>query len=169
MSIIQYADIVYDTIVDGLGLRNTLYVSGCSHNCPGCHNKALQDYNYGKRDNIDNIVNKLIIDNNDITLSGGEPFEQCRQLIELLGNIDLRDKYNNNPKRNIWIYSGYTFEHLILNPNQLNLLSMCDVLVDGKFDINKKDLNLKFRGSSNQRIIDVKKSLKENKVIELEL
>lgn len=158
---IRYADIVYDTIVDGDGLRNTLYVSGCSHNCLGCHNKALQDYNYGKSNTWQEIVCMLTVNNNDITISGGEPFEQAEILSKVLFQINCqRDK-----KVNFWVYSGYTFEQIINDQNKLELLKLCDVLVDGKFEIDKQDTSLLFRGSSNQRIIDVQKSLEENEVI----
>jgi anaerobic ribonucleoside-triphosphate reductase activating protein len=165
---IQYADIVYDTIVDGIGLRNTLYVSGCPHHCIGCHNAPLQDYNYGKQDHYDHLVKLLTQSDNDITISGGEPFEQASMLWMMIHEIDYSDYYHNYAKRNYWIYSGYTFEQIIADPIKKQLLELCDVLVDGKFEIDKRDITLKFRGSSNQRLIDVKKSLKENKVIELE-
>ena len=157
---IQYADIVYDTIVDGIGLRNTLYVCGCPHNCEGCHNKALQDYNYGIREFPDMVAERLERANdNDLTISGGEPFEQSSILVEMIKNLTKKLDYH------IWVYSGYTFEQIIADPVKKSLLELCEVLVDGKFEIDKLDITLKFRGSSNQRVIDVQKSLKENKVI----
>ena len=166
---IQYADIVYDTIVDGIGLRNTLYVSGCSHNCEGCHNKPLQDYNYGKKVFIDDLANLLNQDNNDITFSGGEPFEQATQLNWLIAVIDtLRDKAGIN-RPNIWVYSGYTFEEIIVDPVKKELLENIDVLVDGRFEIDKRNITLPFRGSTNQRIIDIQESLKGNGIVEYNL
>lgn len=164
---IQYADIVYDTIVDGIGLRNTLYVCGCPHNCEGCHNKALQHYNYGNKVSFFEIANLLRQNDNDITISGGEPFEQPAKLSEMIELIKKLDKNAGIPKRNIWIYSGYTFEQMVFNPIKKKLLEHCDVLVDGKFETDKRSLDLKFRGSSNQRIIDIQKSLEENKIVEL--
>lgn len=161
---IQYADIVYDTIVDGVGLRNTLYVSGCPHHCPGCHNPLTQDYNYGKKGDWRIIVALLTINDNDVTFSGGEPFEQAEELCKVAFQLRV-----GKSKPNIWIYSGYTFEQIISDPIKKELLKECDVLVDGRFEIDKRDITLKFRGSSNQRIIDIQASLKENKVIELEL
>lgn len=161
---IRYAAIVRDTIVDGLGLRDTLYVSYCPHNCPGCHNKALQNKNYGQEIKLDELLNILLESDNHLTLSGGEPMEQAYNLALLVHEYK---KYR--PNNNIWVYSGYTFEQIIQDEDKLTLLKQCDILVDGKFEIDKKSLNLKFKGSSNQRIIDIKKSLAENKIIELDL
>ncbi len=162
---IQYAGIVRDTIVDGIGLRNTLYVSGCPHHCPGCHNPLTQDYNYGKKDSLNDIYNLLTdngTDNNYITFSGGEPFEQALEL------SNLAKKLNEFTNAHIWVYSGYTFEEIIKDPIKLELLKQCDVVVDGKFELNKRSLDLKFRGSSNQRIIDIQKSLQTGVVVELD-
>lgn len=161
---IRYAAIVRDTIVDGLGLRDTLYVSYCPHNCPGCHNKDLQNKNYGQEIKLDELLNILLESDNHLTLSGGEPMEQAYNLALLVHEYK---KYR--PNNNIWVYSGYTFEQIIQDEDKLTLLKQCDILVDGKFEIDKKSLNLKFKGSSNQRIIDIKKSLLENKVIELDI
>lgn len=168
---IQYADIVYDTIVDGIGLRNTLYVSGCPHHCVGCHNPKTQDYNYGKQATINEIAELLTQNDNDITFSGGEPFEQAEGLLEILKIVYEIDRSyeRESGRRNIWVYSGYTFEQIIADPIKKELLENIDVLVDGRFELDKKDSDLKFRGSSNQRIIDVQKSLEENNIIEMEV
>lgn len=161
---IKYAQIVRDTIVDGIGLRDTLYVSGCPHNCPGCHNKALQDYNYGEKDTKQIILDKLLESDNDLTISGGEPFEQSKELSLLL--IEYK---KHRPQSNIWIYSGYRFEEIKKDEDKFALLKLCDVLVDGKFVESLKSLELVFRGSSNQRIIDVKKSLENDDIILIDL
>ena len=159
---VQYADIVYDTIVDGEGLRNTLYVSGCHNACPGCHNPKLQDPNYGKSESVFDIVHKLLKNDNvnDLTLSGGDPMEQASALTQLCFIWKLV-----RPSGNIWVYSGYTYEEIIANEEMKKLLTFCDVLVDGRFEIDKFDKNLLFRGSSNQRIIDVNRTRKEGKVV----
>lgn len=163
---IQYADVVYDTIVDGIGLRNTLYVSGCSHNCKGCHNKALQSYNYGKQATYLELADLLTQNDNDITFSGGEPFDKALHLIDVMCAIYTNDiKAGKTDIRNYWIYSGYTFEQILQDPHKKSFLELCDVLVDGKFDINKKQEGLLFKGSINQRIIDIQASLKANKIV----
>lgn len=161
---IKYAKILRDTIVDGIGLRDTLYVVGCSHNCPGCHNKALQDYNCGNKDTKQIILDKLLESDNDLTISGGEPFEQAKELSLLL--VEYK---KNRPQSNIWIYSGYTLEEIKKDEDKFNLLKLCDVLVDGKFVESLKDLNLIFRGSSNQRIIDIKQTLENDDIILIDL
>ncbi|MBE7029425.1 MAG: anaerobic ribonucleoside-triphosphate reductase activating protein [Ruminococcaceae bacterium] len=153
-------DITYSSSVDGTGFRDVLFVAGCPHRCEGCHNPKTWDFNAGKKVNCDEIflnLNKSSITN--VTFSGGEPFCQAEALLYLARRI------KKETKKTIWIYSGYLFEEIILDKIKLNLLKECDVLVDGKFEKDKKGLNLKFKGSENQRIIDIKKSLKENKVI----
>lgn len=161
---IRYAQIVRDTVVDGIGLRDTLYVTGCPHNCPGCHNKALQDPNYGEGVTKSQMLELLLESDNDLTISGGEPFEQSKELYLLL--VEYKKQ---RPQSNIWIYSGYTFEEIKKNDDKFKLLSLCDVLVDGKFIEKKKNLALLFRGSSNQRIIDIKASLQNDDIVLLDL
>lgn len=146
-----------------LGIRYVVFTQGCPHKCKGCHNPQTHDYNGGKLIKIDTIVKE--IEKNPllkgVTISGGEPFEQAKEVSYLLSKL--------NKKLTVMVYTGYTYEYLLKNSNDDNgyekLLSMTDILIDGRFILEKKDLNLDFRGSSNQRAIDCKKSLKENTII----
>jgi len=156
-----------ESISNGEGWRAVLFVSGCPHNCPGCHNKAAQDFNYGQEFNKEEIIYK--IKNNsilkEITISGGEPL--CKENIKEVHNF-IKEVKGIKPGFNVWCYSGYTFDELLERNDEAtnNCLKDIDVLVDGEFEIEKKDPRLKFRGSSNQRILDVKNSLKTHKVVE---
>lgn len=166
MNIRLASPITYDSIVDGPGLRAVIWTQGCNHNCKGCHNPQTHDTCGGHI--VDSLkiiseINKLRL-HRGITLSGGEPFMQSEALLDVA-------KECKNLNLDVWAYTGYTFEDLTdkKNPNyfnNINLLRNIDVLVDGRFIETKKDITLRFRGSSNQRIIDVKKSL-ENKRIHL--
>lgn len=161
---IKIAGLVEESIVDGPGIRFVIFTQGCPHNCYGCHNPQTHDMSLGKCEKIDKIVEK--IDSNPllkgITLSGGEPFLQSKKLVNLISKI-------NNKNLDVVTYTGFTYEELIEKASEdngyLELLKNTDYLVDGRFEIDKKDEKLLFRGSSNQRIIDVKKSLLNNKVI----
>lgn len=166
----HYADIKKIDIANGEGVRVSLFVSGCTHHCKNCFNREAWDFNYGKEfteKEEERILNEL--DHSyvaGLSLLGGEPLELVNQkgLLPLLRKV--KEKF---PEKNIWCYSGYTFEKDILDKmcksweETPELLSYIDVLVDGKFEEDKKDIKLRFRGSSNQRIIDVQKSLKERK------
>ena len=159
-----------ESISNGLGWRAVLFVSGCPHNCPGCHNKEAQDFNYGTEFNKEDILNR-IKDNSilkGITISGGEPL--CKENIKEVCEF-IKDVKKIKPNFNIWCYSGYTFEELLgRNDEATNeCLKEIDVLVDGEFKQDKKDPTLKFRGSSNQRILDVKNTLKTHQFIEYKL
>lgn len=163
MSKLRIAGIVRESIVDGDGIRFTLFTQGCPHHCVGCHNPDTHDFNGGYEIETHKILdefkkNPLL---SGITFSGGEPFCQAEALSCLAREIKELGK-------NIWVYSGYTYEELIdiskKDKYVDSLLHECDVLVDGKFEIEKKSMLLRFRGSKNQRIIDLKSSLnKENK------
>lgn len=146
--------------VDGEGVRNSIYVSGCLFACEGCFNKAIQNFRYGTP-YTNELENQIIEDlSHDyvqgLTLLGGEPFlntEVCLQLVH-------RVRKTFGASKDIWSWSGYTFEELLQETDdKLALLQHLDILVDGRFELSKRDLNLQFRGSSNQRIIDVPKSL----------
>jgi anaerobic ribonucleoside-triphosphate reductase activating protein len=159
MKIRLASPITLDSIVDGPGLRAVVWTQGCNHNCKGCHNPQTHDI-YGGYEadttDITNEIQKLRL-HRGVTLSGGEPFVQSEALAEIA-------KVCKDNDLDVWVYTGYTFEELTdkRNPsyfNNLNLLRNIDVLVDGRFIEAKKDISLKFRGSSNQRIIDVKKTL----------
>lgn len=157
--------ITIDSIVDGPGLRAVIWTQGCSHNCRGCHNPHTHSFNEGEEYTVDDIkqqIRKLNL-HRGITLSGGDPFEQPEPLIDIC-------KEAKKLGLDIWAYTGYTFEELmdIKNPRYfkwISLLECIDVLVDGRFIESKKNPFLKFRGSSNQRIIDVKRSLNYKKAI----
>ncbi|WP_129596277.1 anaerobic ribonucleoside-triphosphate reductase activating protein [Anaerophilus nitritogenes] len=162
---LQVAGFLDNSTVNGKGLRSVLFVSGCNHNCIGCHNKDMQDFNYGDRVSLDHILNRIqhnIPLISGVTFSGGEPFEQAQPLTTLAKKI--KDK-----GLNLWCYTGYTYEEILQSNNRdkLNLLKQIDVLIDGKFNDKLKDDACKYVGSTNQRIIDVKESLKLEKIITL--
>lgn len=162
-----YSDIKYPDVANGLGVRVSLFVSGCRRHCPECFNKEAQDFKYGKPftdKEITFIESRLQLPQvRGLSLLGGEPME-IENVTELLPLCEyLKEHY---PDKDIWCYTGYTYEEL-LNRNNIatkEILKYIDILVDGDFKIDKKSLSLKFRGSSNQRIIDVQKTLKSNKV-----
>ena len=143
-----------DSTVDGEGFRDVVFVNMCCHHCEKCHNPESWDYNRGIEVPVENVFKTLKANKvSDVTCSGGEPFLQCESLIELAKLIKTQTK------KTIWIYSGFTFEELIVDPVKYELLKHCDVLVDGKFDYTQADEQLLFRGSRNQRVIDINKSL----------
>lgn len=152
--------------VDGEGVRCSLYVSGCLFACPGCYNKAAQNFRYGApytKELEDQIITDLSEDYcQGLTLLGGEPFVNTQVCLSLVDRI--HDTYGW--AKDIWSWTGYTWDELMLeSDDKLELLSKIDILVDGRFELPKKDLTLQFRGSSNQRIIDVQKSLIAGEVI----
>lgn len=163
---LKIAGLVEESIVDGPGIRFVVFTQGCPHSCKGCHNPQTHDFNFGEYIDIENLAER--INSNPllkgVTLSGGEPFMQCEALVELIS------KLNNN--LDIITYSGFTFEEIVKKANNENrfmdLLNYTDILIDGRFEEEKKDENLAFRGSSNQRAINVKLSLKNKKIIEYE-
>lgn len=159
-SSIKMMDITYSSCVDGVGFRDVLFVAGCPHHCEGCHNPQTWDFEGGKNVSVYEVFKLLTkSDITDVTFSGGEPFCQPEALTELAKM--LREKTS----KDIWIYSGFTFEEIIKDEQKKALLEQCDVLVDGKFEINNKGLNMRFKGSYNQRIIDIKKSLEKNEIV----
>ena len=160
----HYAQIRKFDVANGPGIRSSLFVSGCVHNCPGCFNKDYQKFNYGNEwtKEVENqFIHQLKNPNiQGVTILGGEPMDQ----ITNMDLLNLVKRIKEETKLNLWIYSGYTFEEILENKLRCEILSYCDVLVDGKFVKEQKDLKLKFRGSKNQRIIDVKSSLKQKQV-----
>ena len=146
----RIAGIVNDSIVDGPGLRLAIFAQGCPHHCPGCHNPESHDFAGGSDMDTEKIIARMdanaLLDG--ITLAGGEPFEQpdaCRILADAAHARGL----------NVWAYSGYTFEQLCAVPEKRRLLEACDVLVDGPFLLAERSLDLRFRGSKNQRVLKV--------------
>lgn len=161
---LRIAGIVHESFVDGPGIRLVVFTQGCNHHCPGCQNPQTHDFNGGHFIDIEEILS--MIDENPlldgITFSGGDPMDQAAALIPLAREIKERGL-------NLVIFTGYTFEYLQQHweekPDLLELLSFADILIDGPFVMAKKSLELKFRGSSNQRIIDVQKSLVEGRAV----
>ena len=167
-----YANIKKNDIANGPGVRVSLFVSGCRHRCKGCFNEIAWNFKYGKE--FTEETEKEIFESlapsyvDGITLLGGEPFEVENQhgLVPFLHKI--KEKF---PNKSIWCFTGFLFDEELLKPSRGRcevtdeMLSMIDVLVDGRFEMDKKNIQLVFRGSTNQRIIDVKESLKEKKLI----
>ncbi len=157
---LNIVDISYSSAVDGEGFRDVLFVCYCPHHCSGCHNPETWEEKNGHKESLTEIYRKLTKSSlTNITYSGGEPFCQADALIELSKRI------KEETNKNIWIYSGYTFEEIIADKKMKELLSYCSVLVDGRFEQEHFKENLRFKGSLNQRIIDVRKSLEKNCVI----
>lgn len=152
-----------DSIVDGKGLRCVLWTQGCLHNCLGCHNPQTHALDGGEEYSIDEVISWIMRYpyHDGITLTGGEPFLQVDALCQILDEIASLNY-------NVWCYTGYLFEQLLEDSSKRKLLEKIDVLVDGPFVLSKRSLAIAFRGSTNQRLIDVQASLKENRVIEIE-
>lgn len=161
---LRIAGIEKESIVDGPGIRLTVFSQGCKHHCLGCHNPQTHSFEGGQIIDIENILDMIkknpLLDG--ITFSGGDPFEQAESFAVLGGKVKAMGL-------NVMSYTGYTYEEILegmdTRPEWKELLYVTDILVDGPFDINKKSMMLKFKGSSNQRIIDVKESLTSNEVV----
>ena len=160
-------------VENGLGNRVTIWFAGCSHRCVGCHNQHTWDYNQGTPLFDDGVIEKIFseVDKDyisGITLAGGDPFSQSDEsLNELLKFIRM---YKSAfPEKNIWVYSGATYECDSLHPIKNDILNLCDVMVDGPFIIALRDPDLAFRGSSNQRVIDLKKTREKGEVVILDV
>ena len=150
-------------MVDGPGFRTSIYCAGCRHKCPGCHNPQSWDFEGGHAMTTDEIMRIIEADPYaNVTFSGGDPMYQPEGFAELASAIKQRTK------KTICCYTGFTFESLMSNPRQRALLEKIDVLVDGPFIKDKRDESLCFRGSSNQRIIDVPRSIAEGKAVLLD-
>lgn len=172
----NYAEIKYYDIANGPGVRTSLFVSGCTHHCRECFNEETWDFNFGKP--FDGETQNAIIESLEpayiagLTLLGGEPWEPANQRALLPFIKRVREEV---PGKSIWSFSGYLFEDL-MDPDKKRchtevteeLLGLTDVLVDGEFQIEKKNIELMYRGSENQRIIDLKKTLSEGKVMQIE-
>ena len=163
MEIRLAADLQKDSIVDGPGIRTVIWTQGCPHNCFGCHNPSTHDFNGGELIDVDLIKSEIddLVFQSGITFSGGDPMCQADACYEIA-------KYAVSKGLNIWCYTGYTFEQLLelgkKKKGIMDFLSCIDVLVDGKFMMEHRSLDVKYRGSTNQRLIDVKKSLACSKV-----
>jgi len=167
-SYIRIAGIIKESIVDGPGIRMVVFAQGCKHNCSGCHNPGTHSFDGGTLITVDQILEKAksnpMLDG--ITFSGGEPFEQAESFAVLAKKAKMLSL-------NIVTYTGYTYEYLLKNSSRQRgcseLLGETDILIDGRYEQDKRNLLIKFRGSENQRIIDVKRSLDEGIVKILDL
>lgn len=162
----NYGNIKWLDIANGPGIRVSLFVSGCFNNCPGCFNKESQNFNYGTLYDLDTAkliyeqLNKPFI--KGLSILGGDPFCQSKEGIALLCDLVNQTKRLN---KTVWLWTGFTWEETIKDSVKFKLLSLCDVVVDNPFIEAKKDLSLKYCGSSNQRVIDVQQTLAQNKII----
>ena len=163
MKIRLAADITTDSIVDGEGIRSVIWTQGCLHHCPGCHNPETWDFNDGTLVDVKDVIEEIknIELQDGITLSGGDPLYQIEPCLEIA-------KFCQNNNLNVWCYTGFTVEELLKRakkePKLKELLENIDVLVDSPFMLELKSYDVPFRGSKNQRLIDSKKTIKENKV-----
>lgn len=160
MKIRLASDLQSDSIVDGEGIRTVIWTQGCSHNCLGCHNPATHDFKGGFLTDTDEINKELSLleAQTGITFSGGDPLFQVEACTEIA-------KHAKEIGMDIWCYTGFTFEELMKSDKNIEFLKYVDVLVDGKFIMAERSLNVDFRGSRNQRIIDVPASLEDGKVV----
>ena len=157
---IQLMRIVVDTTVDGPGWRTSVYCAGCRHACPGCHNQETWSFEAGESVSVDDIIEQLKATEGNITFSGGDPMYQPEAFTELARRI--REELN----RTIWCYTGFLFEEVVKDPVMSKMLPYLEVIVDGPFILAERNINLLFRGSNNQRMVDVQKSLSAGKVVE---
>lgn len=162
----NYAQLRHYDVANGPGVRASIFVSGCRFNCKGCFNKEAQDFNYGNiyTKEVEDKFMEYIKDDNvkGVSILGGEPLMQTMD--DSLLNLLKRIKKESN--KEIWMWTGFVYETAILDEKRKEILNYIDVLVDGQFDESKKVLNLKFRGSTNQRIIDLNKTRLTGKIIE---
>lgn len=148
---IKVANIIHETMTDGPGLRTSIYCQGCGHRCKECHNSQTWDFNGGKEYTVEELFNIIEVDEfSDVTFSGGDPMFQVEAFTELARMV------KNKTNKTIWCYSGYTYEEIKKSPKMSVILPYIDVLVDGRFILEKRNTDLKFRGSENQRIIHLK-------------
>ncbi|MGL5416299.1 MAG: anaerobic ribonucleoside-triphosphate reductase activating protein [Clostridium sp.] len=163
----NYAQIRKFDVTNGPGVRTTLFVSGCTHNCDGCFNDVQQNFNYGtpftketEDEFIKYALNPQIV---GVSILGGDPLDQTFDdtLLNLLRRL------NKEVKKPIWLWSGYTYEEIIDDPKKIQLICEVNVLIDGEFKMKQRDLSLKYRGSANQRVIDIAKSINYKEIIEV--
>lgn len=161
---IRLAGIAYESLVNGPGMRRVFFSQGCKHNCKGCFNQDTHAFDGGEDKDMDELIDDVIKNPmiKGVTFSGGDPFERAKEFSY------MAEKFKKHGL-NVWSYTGYTYEYILEHfddkPEWKTLLNYLDVLVDGRFEEDKKEEGLKFRGSSNQRIIDVKKSIEKEQVV----
>ena len=166
MKIRLAADLQEDSIVDGNGIRTVIWTQGCSHNCPSCHNPSTHSFDGGELVDVEDVIERIenLSNQDGITFSGGDPMFQAKACSIIAKKI-------HELGMNVWAYTGFTFEELLDKGNKeiLDFLRNIDVLIDGKFELSKKSLDIKFRGSTNQRVIDVPSSLELHRVVEIDI
>ena len=151
--------IVEGTSVDGPGLRTSIYLAGCRHHCPGCHNPGSWDRDGGREMSCEELMEVIADNDADVTFSGGDPLLQAEELSDLCRLIKASDR-----PYNIWCYTGYLYEEVAGDETLSRVLPYIDVMVDGRYEAERRDITLLFRGSSNQRLIDVQASLRAGRV-----
>ncbi len=158
----NYGQIRKYDVANGEGIRTSIFVTGCNHHCKGCFNEEYQDFDFGDKwtdkETREVIEDLKLPEVSGLTLIGGEPMEHPRELREIV------EKIKSEVDKTIWIYSGFTYEKILEDEDKLALLKECDILVDGLFIEKELDLSLRFRGSRNQRVIDIQKSLANGEV-----
>ena len=159
MNELNVIDIIEGTTVDGPGLRTSIYFAGCEHHCPGCHNPQSWNPAAGRAILIDDLLRVVEYNDFNVTFSGGDPFFQAERVAE------LAERIATELGKTIWCYTGYRWEDIAHSERFMPLLRNIDVLVDGRFELELRDTSLRFRGSSNQRLIDVRQSLLSNAVV----
>jgi anaerobic ribonucleoside-triphosphate reductase activating protein len=160
---LHIAGVNYESFADADGVSCVIFFSGCHHHCNDCHSKITHDFNYGQLVTTE-LINEINMEIdkrpflNCLVLSGGDPMYSANEIYNLLSELHI-------PNNKLWCFSGFTYEEIRARSDMNKLLRECDVLVDGKFESNKRDITLRFRGSSNQRLIDVQKSLEKKEVM----
>lgn len=159
------AGINFESVVDGEGVRVVVFVSGCLHNCKGCHNPASHSFTAGQTfteelqdEIISYIQNTPFI--SGLTLSGGDPMYSAKEVAAFIKKLK-----QDIPNASVWIYSGFTYEDIQTDSDMFSLLKLCDVLVDGEFVLEQRDITLPYKGSRNQRIIDIQRSIDKNEIV----
>ena len=143
---VRILDIIRGTTVDGPGFRTSIYFAGCRHECPGCHNPQSWDFNGGRETDIDDIMKIVIEEDFDVTLTGGDPMYQPEIVKELSGRV-------KEAGHSVWVYTGFTWEEIQNDRRLMDALEYVEAIVDGPFIMSLRDTDLKFRGSSNQKIV----------------
>ena len=158
----NYGQIRKYDVANGEGIRTSIFVTGCNHHCKGCFNEEYQDFDFGEKwtdkETREVIEDLKLQEVSGLTLIGGEPMEHPKELREIV------EKIKKEVDKTIWVYSGFTYEKILEDEEKLALLKECDILVDGLFIEKELDLSLRFRGSRNQRVIDIQKSLANGEV-----
>ena len=160
MNKLRVLHVVEGTSVDGPGLRTSIYLAGCSHHCPGCHNPESWDMNGGEERTLDELMDIIAYNEAPVTFSGGDPLAQAQPLALLINRIKKELDYN------VWCYTGYTWQQVTQQPQLMAVVRQLDVLVDSPFLMAERDTKLRFRGSRNQRLIDVQATRSQGHIVE---